>query len=122
MELDKIHNRMLKHLNLQNREIVLSVLNLMFKFGYVPESWKFAIVSPILKPNKPPGEAVSYRPVSITSCLCKTKERMINSRLEWFFDKNYILPKVQTGFRRGCSTTDNLIRLESAIKSGFNNS
>lgn len=77
-------------------KIVLSVLNHISNFGYVPESWKCAIVSPILKPNKPPGEALSYRPVFLTSCLCKFMERMIKNRLERFFDKNHILPKVQT--------------------------
>ena len=54
MGLDKIHNRMLKNLNVNNRESLLDILNLMFKQGYVPKDWKCAIITPILKPNKPP--------------------------------------------------------------------
>jgi hypothetical protein len=47
---------------------------------------------------------------------------MINNRLKWYLDKNAHLPKHQTGFRRGCTTTDNLIQLEEAISNGFNTS
>ena len=45
---------------------------------------------------------------------------MINNRLKWHLDNLNILPKAQTEFRKGCTTTDNLIRIESSIKSGFN--
>ncbi len=122
MGLDRIHNRMLKKLNAENRKSLLTTINLMFREGYIPKDWKCAIVTPILKPGKPPGEAESYRPISLTSCLWKVMEKMINNRLKWHLDHLNILPKVQTGFRRGCTTTDNLIRIESAIKSGFNSS
>jgi hypothetical protein len=44
---------------------------------------------------------------------------MINNRLKWYLDKNAHLPKHQTGFRRGYTTTDNLIRLEEAVSNGF---
>jgi hypothetical protein len=47
-------------------------------------------------------------------------EKMINNRIKWYLDKHTFLPKHQTGFRRGCTTSDNLIQLEAAIKSGFN--
>jgi hypothetical protein len=123
MGLDRTHNRMLKNLNLENRKRLLQIINLMFKEGYIPEAWKCAIVTPILKPNnKPPGEAESYRPISLTSCIGKMMEKMINNRLKWHLDHLNILPKAKTGFRRGCTTTDNLVRIESAIKAGFNSS
>ena len=35
MGLDRIHNRMLKNLNENNRESLLDILNFMFKQGYV---------------------------------------------------------------------------------------
>jgi hypothetical protein len=94
----------------------------MFRTGYIPEAWKHAVVTPILKPGKPPERTDSYRPISLTSCLAKIQEKMINNRLKWYLDKNAYLPKHQTGFRRGCTTTDNLIQLEEAISNGFNTS
>jgi hypothetical protein len=47
-------------------------------------------------------------------------KKMINNRIKWYLDKHTFLPKHQTGFRRGCTTSENLIQLEAAIKSGFN--
>ena len=46
-------------------------------------------------------------------------ERMINTRLVWFLEKNNILIKYQSGFRKGQTTTDQLIRLESFIRDSF---
>ena len=53
------------------------------------------------------------------SCLCKIMERMINSRLVWFLVKNKNLRKYQSGFRKGPTTTKQLIRLESFIRDSF---
>ena len=36
---------------------------------------------------------------------------MINTRLVWFLEKNNILTKYQSGFRKGRTITDRLIRL-----------
>ena len=44
---------------------------------------------------------------------------MINTRLVWFLEKNNILTKYQSGFRKGRTTTDQLIRLESFIQDSF---
>jgi hypothetical protein len=41
--------------------------------------------------------------------------------IHWYLDKNKCLPKFQTGFRKNCSTMDNIIKLESSMKSAFNN-
>ena len=40
-------------------------------------------------------------------------ERMINHRLTWFLQDNYIITKYQCGFQKGKSTTDHLVRLET---------
>ena len=85
----------------------------------IPECWKEATVIPISKPGKGPKNPSNYRPISLTSCLCKTMERMINTRLVWFLEKNNILTKYQSGFRKGRTTTDQLIRLESFIRDSF---
>lgn len=98
------------------------MLNETFRHAYIPQDWKCAVVDPKLKQSKPPGLAGSFRPISFNSSLAKVMEKMTNNRLKWHLDLLRILSSVNTRFRRGCSTTDNLIRLESSIMEGFNNS
>jgi hypothetical protein len=98
----------------------LYIIPTLFLTCYVPHVWKRASVVPLLKSGKDPSRMDSYRPISLTSCLAKVMERAINNRLHWYLDKNKYLPKFQTGFRKNCSTMDNIIKLESSIKSAFN--
>ena len=78
MGIDKIHNSMLTHLSPSNRTILLFVLNKMFSSDVVLDEWKCAKVVPLLKQNKPADKPDSYRPISLTSCLVKAMEKMLN--------------------------------------------
>ena len=78
-----------------------------------------ATIIPIPKPGKDPAEPNNYRPIALTSCLCKTLERMINKRLTWFLESNNHISRFQSGFRSDHSTTDNLVRLETFIRDAF---
>ncbi|KZR98271.1 putative Pol protein, partial [Daphnia magna] len=62
----------------------------------------------------------SYRPISLTSCLGKIMEKIINRRLVWMFEKNRMRLRNQLGFRKGRGTMDNIIALEHFIREGFN--
>ena len=117
---DKIQNEMLTNLNNNNRLTLLMVLNRMFNTSYVPLDWKEALVVPIPKPGKPPEVADSYRPISLTSCLAKCMERIINRRLQWHLENKGYLQSIQTGFRRNCCTVDHIVNLESAVKLAAN--
>jgi hypothetical protein len=75
MGADRIHNKMLTHLSEENLNALLFTLNYTFQSGYIPNAWKNAIVTPILKPGKAPENADSYRPISLTSCLVKLMEK-----------------------------------------------
>ncbi|GBM44014.1 putative RNA-directed DNA polymerase from transposon BS [Araneus ventricosus] len=82
-------------------------------------AWSRAIVIPILKPGKNPEDPSSYRPIALTSCLCKTLERMINARLIHVLEEKKLLTEFQSGFRYGRSTMDNILNLETAIRDAF---
>ena len=116
---DEIHYQLLKHLPRDSLMVLLDIFNDIWASAEIPECWKEATVIPIPKPGKDSKNPSNYRPISLTSCLCKTMERMINTRLVWFLEKNNILTKYQSGFRKGRTTTDQLIRLESFIRDSF---
>ncbi|MBJ5505526.1 reverse transcriptase family protein, partial [Salmonella enterica subsp. enterica serovar Derby] len=78
-----------------------------------------AIVLPFPKPGKDPAIPSNYRPIALTSCLCKLLERMVNARLMWFLETNKILSPHQCGFRRHRSSIDHLLRLETSIREAF---
>ena len=116
---DYIHNQMLYHLSSQNLIYLLHIFNLFLENGFAPLLWKEATIIPLLKPDKPPTNPVSYRPISLTSCLCKLFERIVKSRLNQHIEQSNLLPTFQAGFRSGRSTTDHIVALESSIKQGY---
>ena len=116
---DKVFNEMLLHLSQLGKETLLKVVNLSWTSGNVPSGWRNAILSPILKKNKPPEDLASYRPISLTSCIGKIAERMINTRLYWWLEKTQTLNNQQAGFRAGFRTEDQLFRLTQKIIDGF---
>ena len=116
---DDIHYRLLKHLPDSSLETLLIMLNNIWESGDLPSLWKLATVIPISKPGKDHAEATNYRPIALTSCVCKTMERMINDRLVWFLESNGLLTNIQCGFRQGRSTIDHLVRFETFIRNAF---
>ena len=116
---DEVHYQMLKHLPPKSLQALLDIFNDMWETGTFPESWELATVIPIPKPGKDHAEPNSYRPIALTSCLCKTLERMINARLVWYLESNNLISPVQSGFRSERSTNDNLVRLETFIRDAF---
>ena len=116
---DDIHYQMLKHLPETALDTLLHNFNGIWTIGVFPESWRLAKIIPIPKPGKDHAEPTIYRPTALTSCLCKTLERMINKRLVWYLGSNNLITKLQSGFRAERSTNDNLVRLETFIRDVF---
>ena len=94
----------------------LSLFNEILISETFPNSWKVATVIPIPKPNKDHTNPLNFRPISLTSCLCKLLEKIINSRLTWYLEKNNCLDNIQSGFRSGRSTTDCLVALTNDLQ------
>jgi len=68
----------------------------------LPGDWKKATVIPIHK-GSDRSLVTNYRPVSLTSVVCKQMEHVIASYLRQVWDKNYLLYEGQHGFRPGYS-------------------
>ena len=56
------------------------------------------IVCPIQKPNTQRSHPKSYRPVSLTSHIIKTFERVMRTNIVNFLQENQLLPKKTTRF------------------------
>ena len=106
---DGIHNNLLKHLPEDTLKILKEILNKIWTSTDFPHQWRAVTVIPIPKPNKDHTDPLSYRPIALTSCLCKVLKRMINTRFIWYLEKSGILDSSQCGFRKHHSTTDHLV-------------
>ena len=76
--------------------------------GKIPHGWKSAYVTPIFKKgdkNKPSN----YRPISLTSIVCKVLEHIIHSQIINHFENHHLLTDRQFGFRKGRSCESQLL-------------
>ena len=87
----------------------------------MPIKWKHAVVIPILKPGKNPSCPSSYRPIALTSILCKTMERMVTNRLVYYLESKGFFVNYQNGFRVGRNTMDSIAILDQEIRKAFIN-
>ena len=99
-----------------NLSAILELFNEVWKSGVVPATWKHSIVVPILKPNKDPAQTASYyRPISLTSALCKLNERNVANRLSCLMESNRLFNRDQSGLRKSRSPIDHILRLQSDV-------
>lgn len=85
--------------------VLTRLFRLSMSTGKVPESWKVANVQPVPKKGSR-ADPANYRPISVTSILCKSMERVLNGRLMAYLESNDLLSDQQYGFRRNRSTGD----------------
>jgi len=105
---DKIHPRVLKELHKELAKPLVKLFNLSLNSGVVPQAWKVAEVRPIFKKGdkKTPG---NYRPVSLTSIVCKLFEGFVRDALTKHLKNNDLLSDSQYGFTSGRSCVTQLL-------------
>ena len=90
-------------------EELCGVLTVLFQksldSGTVPSDWKVAHITPVYKKSDKSCPS-NYRPISLTSIVCKLMEHVVYSSVINFLDDNDILSDFQHGFRqrRSCET------------------
>jgi hypothetical protein len=92
------------------RESIISPLLIIFNKSLltcqVPSLWKHALVKPI--PKKSSNSISDFRPISLTSSVCKVLEKILIDKITTFLDQNNLFDPHQTGFRNCRSTSTNL--------------
>uniref|UniRef100_A0A8C3HAP4 Reverse transcriptase domain-containing protein n=1 Tax=Chrysemys picta bellii TaxID=8478 RepID=A0A8C3HAP4_CHRPI len=76
--------------------------------GVVPFDWRIANVVPIFKKGKK-SDPGNYRPVSLTSVICKVLEKILKEKVVKDLEVNGNWDKLQHGFTKGRSCQTNLI-------------
>ena len=91
---------------------IIAFLKLFFRkcfdTGELPEQWKLALVSPIFKKGCK-NVASNYRPISLTSILCRLMEYIIKEAILNHLLNNNLLSENQHGFLPNRSTTTQLL-------------
>jgi len=107
---------LIKNLPPATLALLVQLYNLIWDKGEVPSTWKHALVVPIPKIGKDPKQVNSYRPISLTSNMCKAMEAMVTRRLNYHLETGGHISPDQSGFRKGHSTIDHIVRLEHEIR------
>ena len=100
-----MHPKVLK----ESAHIISEFLSVLFikslKSGRLPRDWKSAIVIPLHKKGST-KKTEDFRPVSLTSIICKILESIIRDSIVEHMDKNKLFIEHQHGFRskRSCVT------------------
>ena len=84
----------------------------------LPSSWKEATISMIYKKGDRKN-INNYRPISITSSICRLIEKIILERPTNYLTKTNIIIQEQSGFRKNRSTKDNLVFLIQKASEAF---
>lgn len=116
---DNIPTIMIEQLPVQMKQKIVSLFNKIWTTGFYPEKWREATVIPILKDGKDRTETRNYRPISLTCCLSKIMEKIINNRLIWWLETRNLICPDQSGFRKNHSTMDQIINLTDAVQENF---
>ena len=105
---DKISPRVLQEVKFQISKPLSILFNKSLALGKVPLDWKSANVTPIFKKGEKshPG---NYRPISLTSVVCKLLETVIRNNMVKFLEDNQFMKDSQHGFRNKRSCLTNLL-------------
>ncbi|GFN86075.1 RNA-directed DNA polymerase from mobile element jockey [Plakobranchus ocellatus] len=88
---DGVNYQFLRHLPESCLHTLLKLFNNIWTTADIHPSWREASVVPIPKFGKDLSSPSNYRPIALTSCLCKTLGRMVNDRLVHVFESRNLL-------------------------------
>lgn len=94
--------------------IIVAIINRSIETSTFPSAWKTALVRPI--PKKKTIENFSdLRPVSILPALSKVMEKVVLKQIECYFHEKNIIPRLQSGFRKGHGTETALLHVTDEL-------
>ena len=107
---DNIHPRALHEIKDSISEMITIIFSTSLRTKTLPKEWKHARVSAIYKKGNK-TLPLNYRPVSLTSILCKILESIIRDHVVKHMTENNLFSPKQFGFISGRSTTLQLLQV-----------
>jgi hypothetical protein len=105
---------------LQSANVILflhKLFNMCFVSGKMPTLWSKGIIQPIPKSSTTDvRDPLSYRGITLASCVYKIFCGVINNRLTTWAEENELIADNQNGFRKQRSTIDHLSTLTSIVE------
>ena len=107
---DGLHPRVIKELMHVLVKPFAIIFQTSINTGTLPQEWKMSNITAIYKKGDKhdPG---NYRPVSLTSIMCRTLESIIRDAMLKYLKKNGLISKKQFGFLQGRSTVLQLLKV-----------
>ena len=115
---DMLGHEMFKNLPPNARVGLLHVLNLSWKTGEVPDSWKHGQLIFIPKGGDQSNPS-NYRPIQLLNVISKVMEALVNKRLMRWLETNNVLHPAQAGFRAGRSAEEQVGVLAAVAEDGL---
>ena len=117
---DKLHPYALKATAAEISPMFTHIFQQSLCCGRLPTQWKHTYVIPVYKKGDK-TDPKNYRPISLTSVICKTMEHIIVSQLMNYLESNNILTENQFGFREHHSCESQLLVTVNDIAKAINN-
>eukprot|EP00794_Sanderia_malayensis_P021253 gene21253-23326_t len=107
--LDNLQPRLLKKSAAKLKDPLCRVFKRCLREGKIPDVWKKSRISAIFKNKGNRKVAGNYRPVSLTTIVSKTFEKVVREDIIKHFNDNGLFSKKQYGFLGGRSTSLQLL-------------
>jgi len=113
---DNMAPRFLKDVSNEIAVPVAMIFRKSLDTGQVPRDWRNANITPLFKHGNR-SKTDNYRPVSLTSQICKIVESVLRDKLVSHLEKYELLQASQHGFRSGFSCGSNLLSFLETVTS-----
>ena len=114
---DNIHGKVLKQCSVTLSIPLALLFNICYSTGCIPADWKLANIVPVHKKGSK-AEVTNYRPISLTSIIMKTFERIIRDDLIRRCD--HLIDSRQHGFMLEKSCTTQLVSFCDSLALSLN--
>ena len=108
---DNFNPYFLKHTSASISTPLCILFNFSLESQQVPQDWKKAKISAIYKNKGSKKQAGNYRPVSLTSIICKSLEALIRDYIMEYMLRNKLFTSRQYGFLSGRSISLQLLEV-----------